>query len=101
MPLLDENADYWTVYFDLNERMVKRFEQEGIQIPFNTLDVNILPAAPAAKLSKAQDKPSSKAASPAAKRSGSKSSAKKPTSDKKVDLGSVKIRLLLYNYSKA
>ena len=78
-----KNADYWTVYFDLNERMVKRFEQEGIQIPFNTLDVNILPAAPAAKLSKAQDKPSSKAASPAAKRSGSKSSAKKPTSDKK------------------
>lgn len=39
-----KNADYWTVYYDINERMVKRFEQENIQIPFNTLDVNIVPA---------------------------------------------------------
>ena len=38
-----KNADYWTVYFDLNERMLKRFEQEGIEIPYNKLDVNIIP----------------------------------------------------------
>ncbi len=78
-----KNADYWTVYFDLNERMVKRFEQEGIQIPFNTLDVNILPAAPAAELTETRDKPSSKAAYSAAKRSGSKTSAKKSSPAKK------------------
>lgn len=39
-----KNADYWTVYFDLNELMVKRFAEEGIEIPYNKLDVNIIPA---------------------------------------------------------
>lgn len=39
-----KNTDYWTVYFDINERIVKRFAEEGIQIPYNTLDVNIVPA---------------------------------------------------------
>lgn len=35
-------ADYWTVYFDLNEEMTKRFEKEGIEIPYNKLDVNLI-----------------------------------------------------------
>lgn len=34
--------DYWAVYFDLNEAMTKRFTDEGIEIPFNKLDVNII-----------------------------------------------------------
>ena len=38
------NADYWTVFFDMNETMVKRFEEEGIEIPYNKLDVNIVSA---------------------------------------------------------
>jgi len=39
-----KNADYWTVYFDLNETMTNRFVEEGIEIPYNKLDVNLLPA---------------------------------------------------------
>ncbi|MCM1195235.1 MAG: mechanosensitive ion channel, partial [Firmicutes bacterium] len=40
------NADYRTVYYDVNERIVKRFAEEGIQMPYNTVDVNIVPAKP-------------------------------------------------------
>ena len=36
-----KRGDYWTVNFDLMEAVTKRFEQEGIEIPFNQLDVNI------------------------------------------------------------
>lgn len=35
------NADYWTVNFDLLEAINKRFEEEGIEIPFNQLDVHV------------------------------------------------------------
>ena len=37
-----KSADYWTVYYDLNETMTKRFEQENIEIPYNKLDVNLI-----------------------------------------------------------
>lgn len=37
-----KSADYWTVYFDLQESMTKRFEKEGIEIPYNKLDVNLI-----------------------------------------------------------
>lgn len=37
-----KSADYWTVYFDLNEQMTKRFAEEGIEIPYNKLDVNVI-----------------------------------------------------------
>ncbi len=43
------SEDYWTVYFDINEAIVKRFELEGIEIPYNKLDVNII--------SKAEEQP--------------------------------------------
>lgn len=37
-----KTADYWTVYFDLTENMYDRFNEEGIEIPYNKLDVNII-----------------------------------------------------------
>lgn len=36
-----KSADYWTVYFDITEAVKKAFDAEGIEIPFNQLDVNI------------------------------------------------------------
>ncbi len=34
-------ADYWNVYFDLTEKMKKRFDAEGISIPFPQRDVHM------------------------------------------------------------
>ena len=36
-----ESKDYWTVNFDLLETLNNRFAAEGIEIPFNQLDLNI------------------------------------------------------------
>ena len=36
-----KSADYWTVYFDLNERVTEKFGKEGIEIPYNKLYVNV------------------------------------------------------------
>jgi len=36
-----KNSDYWTVYFDITEAVKTAFDKEGIEIPFNQLDVNI------------------------------------------------------------
>ena len=33
--------DYWGVYFDLKEQVVKAFNASGIEIPFNQLDVHV------------------------------------------------------------
>lgn len=33
--------DYWPLYFDLNERIKKRFDEEGISIPFPQRDVHV------------------------------------------------------------
>ena len=35
------NADYWQVYFDLNERVYEKFNETGIVIPFETVTVHI------------------------------------------------------------
>ena len=35
------NGDYWTVNFDMLERVKKAFDEEGIEIPFNQLDVHV------------------------------------------------------------
>jgi small conductance mechanosensitive channel len=35
------SADYWNVYFDIHEAMKKRFDAEGISIPFPQRDVHI------------------------------------------------------------
>ncbi len=34
-------ADYWDVHFDLIEAVTKKFQAEGISIPYNILDVNL------------------------------------------------------------
>ncbi|MGB0404018.1 MAG: mechanosensitive ion channel family protein [Salibacteraceae bacterium] len=34
-------ADYWGVYFDMNEKIYKNFEKEGLNIPFPQMDVHV------------------------------------------------------------
>lgn len=36
-----KNADYWTVYFDMNECAKRAFDAYGIEIPFPQLDVHL------------------------------------------------------------
>jgi small conductance mechanosensitive channel len=36
-----KNADYWTVNFDVIEGVKKAFDENGIEIPFNQLDVHV------------------------------------------------------------
>jgi small conductance mechanosensitive channel len=36
-----KSSDYWPVYFDLHEKVKKRFDKEGISIPFPQQDVHI------------------------------------------------------------
>ncbi|MCI7767161.1 MAG: mechanosensitive ion channel [Oscillospiraceae bacterium] len=36
-----KTSDYWTVYFDLIEQVKSAFDQNGIEIPYSKLDVNI------------------------------------------------------------
>ena len=35
------SADYWTVHFDILEAVKAAFDKEGIEIPFNQLDVHV------------------------------------------------------------
>ena len=37
-----ENANYWAVYFDLIEQVKEKFDEEGIHIPYNQLDVHLV-----------------------------------------------------------
>ncbi len=34
-------GDYWSVYFRINETIKKTFDEKGIEIPFNQLDVHV------------------------------------------------------------
>jgi len=42
-----KTADYWAVHNDVTELVKKRFDSEGISIPFPQQDVNIVKAADA------------------------------------------------------
>jgi small conductance mechanosensitive channel len=35
------SADYWGVYFDMNEKVYKTFEKEGLNIPYPQMDVHL------------------------------------------------------------
>ena len=36
-----KSSDYWTVHFDVMETVIKELDKNGIEIPYNKLDVNI------------------------------------------------------------
>lgn len=36
-----KSSNYWTVYFDLMETVKQKFDENGIEIPFNQLDVHV------------------------------------------------------------
>ena len=36
-----KGEDYWAVYFELTEKVKKRFDEEGISIPFPQRDVHV------------------------------------------------------------
>ena len=36
-----KSSDYWDTYFDLKEQVVAAFNENGIEIPFNQLDVHV------------------------------------------------------------
>ena len=36
-----KSGDYWTVYFDVLETVKETFDKEGIEIPYNQLDVHV------------------------------------------------------------
>ncbi len=44
-----KTADFWDVYFDMNEKVYKVFPEYGLTIPYNKLDVTVVPAAPEAE----------------------------------------------------
>ena len=34
-------ADYWAVFFDMNEKVYNKFNEEGLNIPFPQMDVHL------------------------------------------------------------
>jgi small conductance mechanosensitive channel len=36
-----EAGDYWSVFFDMNEKVYNTFEKEGLNIPFPQMDVHV------------------------------------------------------------
>jgi small conductance mechanosensitive channel len=41
VPLLVKTSNYWNVYFDLTEKGKKRFDAEGVTIPFSLRNVHV------------------------------------------------------------
>ena len=37
-----DSSEFWNVKFDILERATKAFEENGISIPFNQVDVHII-----------------------------------------------------------
>lgn len=44
-----QTPDYWTLHFDLLEEVKKAFDEEGITIPYNQLDVHVSQQTPSAR----------------------------------------------------
>jgi small conductance mechanosensitive channel len=36
-----KSADYWGIFFEMNEKVYKAFNREGINIPFPQMDVHV------------------------------------------------------------
>ncbi len=36
-----DNSNYWTLYFDVTEQVIKAFKDNGIEIPYSKVDVNL------------------------------------------------------------
>ena len=36
------SADYWDVFFDVTEQIKAAFDENGIEIPFDQLDVHVI-----------------------------------------------------------
>ena len=36
-----KNENYWAVYWDMNESVFAAFKENGIEIPFNQIDVHV------------------------------------------------------------
>ena len=36
-----KSADYWGVFFEMNEKVYKTFDKEGLNIPYPQMDVHI------------------------------------------------------------
>ncbi|UTW63845.1 mechanosensitive ion channel [bacterium SCSIO 12741] len=43
-----DGADYWGVFFDMNEKVYKNFDKEGLSIPYPQMDVHVHKSATAA-----------------------------------------------------
>ena len=37
-----QGADYWGIYFDMNEKVYKAFNEQGLNIPFPQMDVHLI-----------------------------------------------------------
>ena len=62
-----KREDYWDTYFDLKEQTVAAFNENGIEIPFNQLDVHVKEAVDIQEVEKAVDPQAEKAAPKAEK----------------------------------
>lgn len=36
-----KSEDYWSLYFDINEKVYKTFDKEGLNIPYPQMDVHV------------------------------------------------------------
>ncbi|MCH5162070.1 MAG: mechanosensitive ion channel [Clostridiales bacterium] len=60
-----QRTDYWDVYFDLREQVIAAFNENGIEIPFNQLDVHVKDDAAEKELEKAVSEKAEKIEKPA------------------------------------
>ena len=37
-----KGADYWGIFFDMNEKVYKTFSEQGLNIPFPQMDIHLI-----------------------------------------------------------